>query len=177
MSLDRDFQQIWDFRRRDDDINSSSDDSKSGEANHKLVSVVLPCNGETSDDLDYQKIDKLEPDGVQLNEPRIKKGVTTGGKGKKRKAEDAFKKEVGKKARGKKRNTENAFKKEVGKKKRKSCSAPNSAILDELKIFTESIFQDLKVKREQMFARMKEDMQKLVSVKSSTRQTTKTKGR
>ncbi|KAK1367494.1 hypothetical protein POM88_033586 [Heracleum sosnowskyi] len=157
MSVDRNFQQIWGFRGGDDDIDSSSDDSKSGEANHKLASVVLPVNDETSDDLDHQKIDKVEPDGEQPRKPRIKKRVTA-------------------KAKGKKRKTENAFKKEVGKKKRKS-NALNSAILDELKIFTVSIIQDLKVEREQMFAQMKEEMQNLVSVKSSTRQTAKTKGR
>lgn len=176
MSVDKNFQQIWGFRGRDDDIDSSSDDSKSGEANHKLASAVFPVNEETSDDLDHQKIDKVEPDGVQPRKPTIKKGVTAKARGKKQKNEDALKKDVGKKARGKKRKTENAFKKEVGKKKRKS-NALNSALLDELKIFTVSIIQDLKVEREQMFAQMKEEMQNLVSVMSSTRQTTKTKGR
>lgn len=175
MSVDRNFQQIWGFRGRDDDIDSSSDDSKSGEANNKLASVVLPVNDETSDDLEHQKIDKVKPDGAQPRKPRIKKGVTAKAKGKKRKTEDASEKEVGNKPRARKRKTDNAIKKEVGKKKRKS-SALNSALLDGLKIFTESIIQDLKVEREQMFARMKEEMQQLVSSKSS-RPMTKTKGR
>ncbi|KAL8106896.1 hypothetical protein AgCh_023620 [Apium graveolens] len=175
MSVDRNFQQIWGFRGRDDDVDSSSDDSKSGEANHKLASAVLPVNDETSDDLDHQKIDKVEPEGVQPKKPRTKEGVTPKAKGKKRKTEDAPQKEVGKKPRARKRKTENALKKEVSKKKRKS-SALNSAVLDGLKIFTESIIQELKVEREQMFARMKEDMQQLVSSKSS-RPTTKTKVR
>lgn len=176
MSGDNHFQQKWNFRSRDDDIDSSSDDSKSsskGQPKHDLSSaLILVGNDEITDDPGPEKIDQGQPgDGVQSRKSRPKKESTTKTRGKKSKTE---RKTDTTKARGKKskteRKTERGSRKVVGKKKRKS-SVLNPALLDEFNIFTQSILQDLRVKREQMFAQMKEEMQKLVSVESNTRQT------
>lgn len=182
MSGDRNFQQIWNFRSKDDDNDSSSDDSKSnskGEPKHDLASaLIFVGNDEISDDPGCEKIDQVQPgEGVQLKKSRTKKQSSTKAGGKKSKTERKTEtmKATGKKSKTEKK-TERGSRKEVGKKKRKS-SVLNPALLDELKIYTESVLQDLRVKREQMFAQMKEDMQKLVSVESNTRQTTKPKSR
>ncbi|KAK1372301.1 hypothetical protein POM88_028494 [Heracleum sosnowskyi] len=176
MSGDNNFQQIWNFRSKDDDIDSSSDDSKSsskGEPKHDLASALFFVgNDEISDDPGPEKIDQDQPgEGAPPRKSRPKKQPITKARGKKSKTErktDTPKARVKKSKTEKK--TERGSKKEVGKKKRKS-SVLNPDLLDELKIFTESILQDLRVKREQMFAQMKVDMQRLVSVESNTRLT------
>ncbi|XP_017220420.1 uncharacterized protein LOC108197343 [Daucus carota subsp. sativus] len=190
MSGDGNFQQIWNFRSKDDDIDSSSDDSKSskGEAKRDLASaLIFVGNDDNSDDPGNEKIDQVQPgEGVQSKKPRPKKQPTTKAKEKKSKTETETKADTTKakaqttKARGKKskteRKTEKVSRKGISKRKKK-ISALNSALLNEFKIFTETIIQDLRVQREQMFAQMKEEMQKLVSVELNTVKTTKPKSR
>ncbi|KAL8101885.1 hypothetical protein AgCh_033691 [Apium graveolens] len=181
MSGDQNFQQIWNFRSKGDDIDSSNDSKSSskGEPKHDLASaLIIVGNDEISDDPDHEKIDQGQPgEGASSKKPRPKKQSTAKARGKKSKTE---RKTDTKKARGKKckteTKTEQGSRKEVSKKKRK-FSVLNPDLLDDFKIFTQSILQDLRVEREQMFAQMKEDMQKLLFVESNTRRTTKPKSR
>lgn len=165
MSHDHNFQKIWEFRRRDDDIDSSADDSKTSsriepvQKKHKLVSALILAagNDEISDTPECQLNDQPESgEGVHFE----------------------LGKDVGltRKRSGMKNKTKRGSMKGHGIKKRK-CSTLDPVSLNDLKIFTESILQDLKVERENMFARMREEMRKLVDVKSITKPTRKNKAK
>uniref|UniRef100_A0A5B6Z3Q7 Uncharacterized protein n=1 Tax=Davidia involucrata TaxID=16924 RepID=A0A5B6Z3Q7_DAVIN len=164
MSHDQKFQQRWEFRRRDDNFDSSSDDSKSsfsGEPvfkKHKLVSnLILPKHDETSESPGSQQEDQFEPNPGghfefgKANKMHIglsKKNNTI----KKKKKKGSFKD----------RN-----------KKKNKCITHEPVSLDELKIFMESILEELKVARENMFTCMREEMKKLVAVETASRPTRK----
>ncbi|KAA8520836.1 hypothetical protein F0562_011509 [Nyssa sinensis] len=162
MSQEQKFQHRWEFRRRDDDFDSSSNDSKSSSSGepvfkkHKLVSnLILPENGETSDTPGSQQRDQFEPSmgghvkfqkAYKTNIGLSKKNITV------------------KKKRG-------SFK-DRNKKKNK-CITHEPVSLDEFKIFVESILEELKVARENMFTCMREEMKKLVAVETASRPTRK----
>lgn len=141
-SHNQNFQQIWEFRRGDDDIDSSSGDSKSSSTGepvltkHKIVSnLISPENDEISDTSGYHQNDQLEPgEGAYFETGKVSyKGVRSR-----------------RKRRGTKSDTKTGSMKEGSNKKRK-CSTQDRVSLDDLKIFTESLLQDLKVERENIF--------------------------
>uniref|UniRef100_A0A5B6Z3A4 Uncharacterized protein n=1 Tax=Davidia involucrata TaxID=16924 RepID=A0A5B6Z3A4_DAVIN len=164
MSHDQKFQQRWEFRRRDDNFDSSSDDSKSsfsGEPvfkKHKLVSnLILPKNDETSESPGSQQEDQFEPNPGghfefgKANKMHIglsKKNNTI----KKKKKKGSFK--------------------DTNKKKNK-CITHEPVSLDKFKIFMVSILEELKVARENMFTSMREEMKELLAVDTASRPTRK----
>ena len=153
MSEDLKFQQRWEFRRRDSDVDSSSDNSKSSSSGepvlkkHKLVSsLISPENDETS--------------GTPRSQPEGKSDRSSGDQFKIGKAN---KMQIGSSKRNNldsKETKRDSFKK-VNKKKSKS-NACDPATLDDFKIFMESLLEDLKVARENLFVWMREEMHKLM---------------
>ncbi|CAK9157724.1 unnamed protein product [Ilex paraguariensis] len=161
MSQDQKFQQRWQFRRREDDFDSSSNDSKSSSSGepvlkkHKLVSnLILPENNEN------------------INIPRSRqKDLLDPGMGAHFEFGKANKMHIGSsnKSEGVKNKTKRNSTKEGNKKKRKQSHEPDS--MDDFKVFMESILEELKVARESMFARMREEMKKLIPIESASRPT------
>ena len=153
MSEDLKFQQRWEFRRRDSDVDSSSDNSKlnsSGDPvlkKHKLVSsLISPENDETSDTPRSLPEGKSDPSsGDQFNIGKANKMHI--GSSKKNNLDS-------------KKLKRDSFKK-VNKKKSKS-NAYDPATLDDFKFFMESLLEDLKVARENLFVQMREEMDKLM---------------
>ncbi|GMQ05473.1 hypothetical protein CsSME_00050487 [Camellia sinensis var. sinensis] len=166
MSQDQKFQQRWEFRRRDDDLDSSSHDSKSSSGgervlkNHTVVSnLTLPENDETGDAPLPKQESQLDPDmGIIpfefTNAEKIHSGPSNRNRGVKNKM---------KKASMKKSN----------RKKKNNRSAREPILLDDFKIFMKSIIEELKVARENMFTRMRDEMKKLVDVELASRPTKK----
>lgn len=153
MSKDLKFQQRWEFRRRDSDLDSSSDNSKSCSSvepvlkKHKLVSSLLsPENVDTSGTPRSQQGGDSDPSsGDQFKIGKANKKCFGSSK------KDNLDSKVTKK---------DSLKK-VDKKKSKS-NAYDPALLDDFKIFVESLLEDLKVSRENLFVWMREEMHKLM---------------
>lgn len=162
MSEDLQFQQRWEFRRRDSDVDSSSDNSKSissGEPvlkKHKLVSSLISTeNDETSGTLRSQAEGKSNPSsGDQFKIGKANKMHI--GSSKKNNLDS-------------KEMKRDSFEK-VSKKKSKS-NAYDPAALDDFKIFMESLLEDLKVARENLFVRMREELRKLMPDGTNSRST------
>lgn len=153
MSDDQKIKQIWEFRRRDDDNDSSSDDSESNSVEetvlqkHKLLSNFgLPGTNDISESPRSQN---------DYFAPEQKKAKTEcNGLGRKK---DSVK--------GKKTKRDSV--KEANKKKSKRTT--QVTVFDDLRIFTESILEDLRVARENMFAKMREEMEILVTAASASK--------
>ena len=162
MSEDLKFQQRWEFRRRDSDVDSSSDNSKSSSSGepvlkkHKLVSsLISPENDETS--------------GTPRSQQEGKSDLSSGDQFKIGKAN---KMQIGSSKRKNlysKETKRDSFKK-VNKKKSKS-NACDLATLDDFKIFMESLLEDLKVARENLFVWMREEMHNLMPDGTNSRST------
>ncbi|CAA2975221.1 Hypothetical predicted protein [Olea europaea subsp. europaea] len=155
MNPDKKFQQIWEFRSREDDVDSSSDDSKSNSSHepvhkkHKLVfDIVLPEKDEVNGTPRSQRNNKLH--ATQCVEG-IKKRATL-----KRKKNIMQNKTRGRSVEEKKNADGNLRTEEM-------------VMLDDFKNFTDSLIGELKVAREKMFGRMRDKMRKLMSTKSSLR--------
>lgn len=174
MSQERNFQKIWEFRRRDDD-NDSSDDSKtcSGvepelEKNNLVSALILAGNDEVSDTPENEQNDQLV--GGDIVRRQVGKGSAKK-VGSRRKRSDGIGKGSTKKVVSKRKEivietkaTKRAKKgSNTNKKENGSTIGPGS--VEDLKIFTKSILQDFKVERENMFARMQEEMRQLVDIK------------
>ncbi|CAL5434052.1 unnamed protein product [Camellia sinensis] len=137
--MDQKFLQHWEFRSRDDDLDSSSEDSKSSSSGkavlkkHELVSnLILPENDETINTPLFQQESEKGHDRVPF----------------------AFGK---------------AHKMHIGRRKKNNATV----LLDDFKIFMESIIEELKVERENSFTWMIEEMKKLVPVELASRPTRK----
>lgn len=152
-------QQRWDFRRRDNDSDSSSYDSKSSSIyvkslkKHKLVSSSVSVdNDETNDASRCQQRGNSSP-GIS-DQAKF-------GKGKKVK-------------RGRSKNdnlAHNQMKKPTQKevpRKKKKTGAYEHAALDDLKNYMNSLLDDLKVSRENLLKWMREQMQRLVSEETAS---------
>ncbi|KAA8522417.1 hypothetical protein F0562_013222 [Nyssa sinensis] len=162
MSQDWKFQQRWEFRRRDDNFDSSSDDSKSSSGGepvlkkHKLVSnLILPKIDETSERPESQQEDQFESNTG---------GHFEFGKANKMHIGLSKKNNTVKRKRGSFKDTN---------KKKKKCITHEPVSLDKFKIFVASILEELKVAREKMFTTMREEMKKLVAVETGSRPTRK----
>lgn len=161
MDLEQKFQQRWEYRRKDDEVDSSSDDSKSSLGNepdqkkHKLVSNLSLPDG------DDEAIDT--PSSQQNNQVDATKNVHF------QIAEVAKHLKPGKK----KIAADNKLKTHSGKTRKRKARNPiqdqEPAPLNDLKIFTESLLKDIKVAREKMFVQMKKQMTKLVAAKPVSR--------
>ncbi|KAL0408198.1 UNVERIFIED_CONTAM: hypothetical protein Sradi_1754200 [Sesamum radiatum] len=155
MNHDEKFQQRWEFRRKGDEGDSSTDDSKtSGERcdkKHNLVNdLVLPENDEISDAAVH----------LHHGNPDTNSGVHL------QSAEAAPKKVES----SKKKNTQPkkpkklpVVKKNTKNKKSLSLNAKETAMLDDLKAFSASLIHELEVAREGMSRQMWQEMRKLVA--------------
>lgn len=160
MSQDPKFQQLWDFRKRDDEIDSSSDDPKSASSGrpalkkHKFVSnFIWPQDDNSGDNPRSQQQNGQHDPGTGVN---FKVGETSRNKIGPEKKTNAVKN----------RKRKNPVKE--GNKKKSKQITEKSIPMDDLKMFMASVLEELKVERESMFARMREEMKKLVTVESSS---------
>lgn len=175
---DKQFQNRWDFRRREDDVDSSSDDSKSKsgteaeDRNCKLLSnLAVPENIEVLSTPRFQQDNEFDhnKDVHVLSEKTAKKRVKPTKKKKKNPRLEKTKKspiEEKKKTRGRKTKKSPLVEK---KPRRRNTNAQEKKMSEDLKNFTNSLVQELKVARENMFAQMKEEMRKTMSCRSSSR--------
>ncbi|KAL3833485.1 hypothetical protein ACJIZ3_008221 [Penstemon smallii] len=163
------FEQRWDFRRRNND-GDSSDDSKSNSPNDKkpnlITDLILLENDEVSDtpisqpkdnQLDTNNNDRLKT--VEAAKKKIKQSK------KKNPVKNKPKKSLVKEKKARKRNINIKAK----------AKAKEVVMFDDLKVFSDSLIQELKVARETMFAKMKEETRKLMT--SSSRSISKKKVR
>ncbi|KAL0371785.1 UNVERIFIED_CONTAM: hypothetical protein Scaly_0860100 [Sesamum calycinum] len=155
MNHDEKFQQRWEFRRKGDEGESSTDDSKTsgerGDKKHNLVNdLVLPENDEISD----------APVHLPHGNPDTNNGVHF------QSAEAAPKKVES----SKKKNTQPkkpkklpVVKKNTKNKKSLSLNVKETAMLDDLKAFSASLIHELEVAREGMSQQMWQEMRNLVA--------------
>ncbi|KAK1430608.1 hypothetical protein QVD17_13470 [Tagetes erecta] len=157
MNANQKFEQIWGFRRN---VDSSSEESKSksvvGKGQEKLSlvpSLVSPENDHVSETENRQVQDEKKPKRTR-NVP---------------KKENKNKKEV--KSKPKKDSCASSDIKKGGNniRKKKSKFISQMTVSDDFRIFTESILDDLRVARESMFAKMRKEMDQLVSSKPRSR--------
>ncbi|KAL3499334.1 hypothetical protein ACH5RR_038427 [Cinchona calisaya] len=157
MVIDQKFQQRWEYRMKDDEVDSSSDDSKSSlgdepfRKKHKLVASNLSVptlSSQQNSQVDVTKYVHSEIADVKTKkhiEPRKKKSP------------------VGKKS---ERNYGETRKRKVNN----PIQDQEPALLNDLKIFSESLLKDLKVAKEKMLVQMKKQMTNLVAAKPVSRQ-------
>ncbi|CAK7335554.1 unnamed protein product [Dovyalis caffra] len=150
-------QQRWEFRRKDNDSDSSSNDSKpSGEPalkKHKLISSFISTdNDETSDASKLHQNGNCDP-GVS---DQMKSGKAENGQRRRRrsKKDDSAPKEIKKGPR------------KVVRRKKSRTSTDEQAVFDDLKKYMNFLLEDLKVSRENLLKWMREEMQKLVAEES-----------
>ncbi|KAL7165374.1 hypothetical protein ACSBR2_041124 [Camellia fascicularis] len=163
MSQDQKFLQRWEFSSRDDDLDSSSEDSKSSSSGkavlkkHELVSnLILPENDETINTPLSQQESEKGHDRVPFEFGKAHK-MHIG----RRKKNNAVKNKI----------KTGSMKKSNRKKNDGIKHEP--VLLDDFKIFMESIIEELKVARENSFTWMREEMKKLVPVELASRPTRK----
>lgn len=174
---DKQFQNRWDFRRREDDVDSSSDDSKfkSGteaeDQNCKLLSnLAVPENIEVLATPRFQQDNEFDhnKDVHVLSEKTAKKRVNSTKKKKKNpQLEKTKKSPIEEKKKTRRRTTKKSPLVEK-KTRRRNTNAQEKKMSEDLKNFTNSLVQELKVARENMFAQMKEEMRKMMSCRSSS---------
>ncbi|KAK2664102.1 hypothetical protein Ddye_002676 [Dipteronia dyeriana] len=154
------FQQRWEFRRKEDELDSSSDELKSSSnveqilKKHNLVPGLMISldNDETSDP------NKLEQNIINYNpdfEPQTE--IT---QAKEKKTKRRRKNNVAKSV--KKRDSGEVV---VNRKKKKSKTSAydNTAAMDNVKNFADSLLEGLKNTRENLFVKMRAEMKKLVA--------------
>lgn len=147
------FQQRWEFRRGDTEFDSSSEESKSSSSSqpvlkkHKLVSSFI--SDEHNEAMDTNRVQQ--------------KGKRIPGNGGQIKIGKAKKKD----ARSRKENLANDAmgrnSPEELNRNKNGASAYDHAALVDVKIYMDSLLQDLKDTRENLFRWMKEEMLKLVA--------------
>lgn len=143
MNHDERFEQRWEFRRKEVDGYTSSDDNGSNSSgdpanrNHKLVTdLVLVENDEDPEcEIRHEKVEETK------NEPNKKL--------KKKQGLQKKKLEVN------------------GNKRKRKVNTNEKVTLKDLKMFADSLIHELSVTRENMFAHMREEMRKSTSSKSS----------
>ncbi|KAL5814188.1 hypothetical protein ACOSQ3_024979 [Xanthoceras sorbifolium] len=148
------FQQRWEFRRKEDELDSSSDDLKSSSngqpvlKKHNLVAGLISLdNDETSNTSKLEQNCNYNPD----MEAQAEFGQTKAKRTKRSRKNSQAKSET-------KRDSH----KEVDRKKSRT-GAYDTAAMDDVRNFTDSLIEDLKVTRENLFVWMREEMSKLVA--------------
>ncbi|KAB5573561.1 hypothetical protein DKX38_000755 [Salix brachista] len=142
--------QCWEFRRKDDDSDSSSNDSKtSGEPalkKHKLISSFISVDNDgTSDASKLHQIGNCDTDISD----QMKSGKPENGRRRRSNKNDSA-------LNGKKKGPH----KQVRRKKSKP-GTDEQAVFDDLKKYMNFLLEDLKVSRENLLKWMREEMQKL----------------
>ncbi|KAM5572440.1 hypothetical protein ABKV19_012480 [Rosa sericea] len=142
----------WEFRRKDNGDGSSSDESKSSSEaahkKHKLVSSLISVEND----------EEIGTHGVEQNvtsSPHTEVKIMSG------KGKNVHSQRSGKESSihdGKERDSH-----EEGSRKKSKTSVYEPAAMDEVKRFMESLLEDLKVTRENLFSWMRQEMQKLVT--------------
>ncbi|XP_073130607.1 uncharacterized protein [Henckelia pumila] len=172
---DKQFQNRWDFRRREDDADSSSDDSKSksgAEAEDRkrelFSNLAVPENIEVLATPRFQQDNELDhnKDVHVLSEKTAKKRVKPTKKKKKDPQLEKRKKSPIEEKKTKRKPKKSPLKEK--KTRRRNTNAQEKKMSENLKIFTNSLVQELKVARENMFAQMKEEMRKMMACRSSS---------
>lgn len=154
MNPEQKFQQLWEYRKKDDEINSSSDDSKSNSGSEPgqkrlrvLSGLVLPKEDEESENTPRsQRSDGLSP--LQIVEANSTLHVSGT-----------------KKVAAVNRSKGNSMK----KRKREWNQTEEPTQLTDLKTFTESLLKEFKVARNAMLVRMKKQITKLMTSKPTSR--------
>ncbi|XP_075495384.1 uncharacterized protein LOC142532800 isoform X2 [Primulina tabacum] len=172
---DKQFQNRWDFRRREEDADSSSDDSKSKlgveaeDRNCKLLSnLAVPENIEVLATPRFQQDNELDHDKDVhvLSEKTGKKKVKPTKKKKNTQLEKTKKSSIEeKKTRRRKKKKSPLMEK---KTRTRNTNDQEKKMSEDLKNFKNSLVQELKVARENMFAQMKEEMRKMTACRSSS---------
>lgn len=152
MNPEQKFHQLWEYRKKEDEINSSSDDSKSSsdsepcqkrhkEDDEEKEEIENTQRSQLSDQLNHPLQKIVEANNSILHVSRTNKvGVVNRSKG-------------------------NSMK----KRKREGNKAEESTQLADLKTFTESLLKEFKVARNAMFVRMKRQITKLMTAKPASR--------
>ncbi|PRQ17667.1 hypothetical protein RchiOBHm_Chr7g0197481 [Rosa chinensis] len=141
----------WEFRRKDNGDESSSDESKSSSEaaheKHKLVSSLISV--ENDEEIGTHRVKQ----NVTSN-PHTEVKIMTG------KGKNVHSQRSGKESSihdGTERDSH-----EEGSRKKSKTSVYEPAAMDEIKRFMESLLEDLKVTRDNLFSWMRQEMQKLV---------------
>ncbi|KAB2054221.1 hypothetical protein ES319_A12G240600v1 [Gossypium barbadense] len=146
---DMEFQQRWEFRRNDDELDSSFDDSVSSDGSlirkQKLVSRLISLGDDESSEISRLK--------QKDNENPAKEDQINVGKVKKRKTRN-----MSRRNKMKKDSVE-----KVDLQKGETSGYDHHAPLDDLKNFMDSLLKDLKVTRESLLKWLMDEMQKLVT--------------
>ncbi|XP_042949728.1 uncharacterized protein LOC122281919 [Carya illinoinensis] len=147
------FQQRWEVRR-DKELDSSSEESKSSSSSqqvlkkHKLVSSFTSHKNDESTDTNRFQLKGKNVAGVGAQIKNVKSEKTQSGRNiKENLVNDAMSRDSH----------------EELKRKKNETSASDLDALGEVKIFMESLLEDLKDTRENLFRWMREEMQKLVA--------------
>ncbi|XP_011022677.1 PREDICTED: uncharacterized protein LOC105124373 [Populus euphratica] len=143
--------QRWEFRRKDNDSDSSSNDSKpSGEPalkTYKLISSFISVDNEET-----SEASKLHQNGSTSDQTSWKSGKAENGRRRRKsKRDDSAPNEIKKGPR-----------KGVRRKKSKTIT-DEQAVFHDLKKYMNFLLEDLKVSRENLLKWMREEMQKLVA--------------
>ncbi|TXG50529.1 hypothetical protein EZV62_023053 [Acer yangbiense] len=155
------FQQRWEFRRKEDELDSSSDELKSSSNGEPILKknnlvpglMISLDNDETSDP------NKLEQNIISYN-PDFEAQTEIAQAKKEKKTKRRRKNNVAKSV--KKRDSGEVV---VNRKKKKSKTSAydNTAAMDNVKNFADSLLEGLKNTRENLFVKMRADMKKLVA--------------
>lgn len=143
------FQQRWEFRRNDDELDSSFDDSVSSDGSlirkQKLVSRLISFGDDESSEISRPKQNDNENPAKedQINVGKVKKRKTRNMSSRNKKKKDSVEK--------------------VDLQKGETSAYDHHAPLDDLKNFVDSLLKDLRVTRESLLKWMMDEMQKLVT--------------
>ncbi|KAJ0048344.1 hypothetical protein Pint_15148 [Pistacia integerrima] len=149
------FWQRWEFRRKDDGFDSSSDDSKSN-------SVAEPVLKEHNLASGFISFDNDETSNTSRLQPNLNNDSGFEGQFQFEKAEEK------KIKRSKKNNVASSEVKkdsheEVHRKKSKTSAYDHLAATSDVKSFTVSLLEDLRATRENLFTWMREEINKLIA--------------
>ncbi|MFQ6637897.1 hypothetical protein Gotur_013842 [Gossypium turneri] len=146
---DMEFQQRWEFRRNDDELDSSFDDSVSSDGSlirkQKLVPRLISLGDDESSEISRlkQKDNENPAKEDQINVGKVKKRKTRNMSSRNKMKKDSVEK--------------------VDLQKGETSAYDHHAPLDDLKNFMDSLLKDLKVTRESLLKWMMDEMQKLVT--------------
>ncbi|OMO58628.1 hypothetical protein COLO4_34476 [Corchorus olitorius] len=157
------FQQRWEYRKTDNDLDSSCDDSKSSNdplhKRHNLVSSLVSVgDDETSESIRLKQKDNDNTAGTEgLQQINV-------GKAKKRRKTKNVSNDSRKTRRKKKDSPQ-----EVVDLQKGETNAPGSAApIDEVKTFMETLLEELRVTRENLVKEMMEELQKIGAYDTTT---------
>lgn len=148
------FQQRWEFRRKDNDLDSSSDDSRSSSIGqlvlkkHKLASSMISLDDDETCNASRLELNHSSNPGLG--------DQTEFAKGKEKKIKRVSKQNI---ADG---EVKSDSRQGINRKKSKSIVYDPAAIHG-VKNFTESLLEELQVKRANLFSWMRDEMNKLVA--------------